>query len=124
MMDMPTIIVTIILILAATGGWLFLKRDPQKYIHKNSSPINIFFRWGRFYHHVFKVIVIILVMVGAFVLYRYILGNVFGMSAIAAVAAGVILAGGKELLDKKITMDDVLVSIFGIALGFSILFLF
>ena len=43
-------IVTIILVSIAIGGWLFLKRDPDRYIHEQSSPINIFFKWGHLWH--------------------------------------------------------------------------
>jgi len=35
-------IVTIILVSITIGGWLFLKRDPDRYIHEQRSPMNFF----------------------------------------------------------------------------------
>jgi len=117
-------LVTIILVSITVAGWLFLKRDPDRYIHEQSSPINFFFKWGRLYHHFFKVGIIILVMVLIFSLYRHLLSasNVFAITA--AIVAGIVLAGGKELLDKAITPDDVFTSILSITLGFLALLLF
>lgn len=117
-------IVTIFLILIAVVGWLFLKRDPDRYIHEKKSPINFFFRWGRFYHHVFKVVIIVLFMILIFVLYKYRLNASDVFSSAAAVIAGIFLAGGKELLDKAITLDDVFASILGILLGYFTIYLF
>lgn len=117
-------IVTIVLILIALSGWLFLKTDPDRYIHEKKSPINFFFKFGRFYHHVFKVVIIILFMVIIFSLYRYILRVSEVFSLIASLGAGIILSSGKELLDKAITRDDVITSLLGITLGFSFLYLF
>jgi len=116
-------IVTIILISIALGGWLFLKRDPDHYIHEQKSPINFFFRWGRLYHYFFKIAIIILFMIIIFSFYKYLLkaSNNFALSA--ALIAGIILSSGKELLDKKITLDDVFTSIVGIILGFFIILL-
>jgi hypothetical protein len=116
-------IITIILLGMAILGWLFLKRDPDKYIHEKASPINIFFKFGRFYHRVFKVIVVVLVMMIIFLFYKYLLSSSREFALTAAVISGIILTGGKELLDKYITKDDVFVSILGISIGFSILFL-
>ena len=113
--------VTIILVLITTAGWLFLKRDPERYIHEKKSPINFFFRWGRVYHHFFKVGIIILFILGIFSLYRYVLGASHIFATISGLVAGVLLSGGKELLDKKITADDVLSSILGITLGLLII---
>jgi len=117
-------IVTIILVLITVGGWLFLKRDPDRYIHEQRSPINFFFKWGRLYHHFFKVAIIILFMVIFFSFYKYLLrtSDVFAMSA--ALIAGIVLASGKELLDKAITLDDIIASILGITLGFFAILLF
>ena len=63
-------------------------------------------------------------MVIIFSLYRYILNasNTFSLSA--ALVTGIVLSSGKELLDKKITLDDIFVSIVGITIGFLLLFLF
>ena len=117
-------ITTIILALVATGGWLFLKRDPERYIHEQSSPINFFFKYGRLSHHFFKVAVIILFMLAIFSLYKYILSvsNVFAL--ISALTVGIVLTLGKELLDKAITSDDICSSVIGITLGFFMLVLF
>ncbi len=104
---------------------MFLKRDPDRYIHEKTSPINFFFRWGRLYHHFFKVAIIILFIIIIFSFYKYLLraSDVFAMSA--ALIAGIVLSGGKELLDKSITLDDIISSILGITLGFlAILLLF
>ena len=98
-------------------GWLFLKRDPEKYIHEKASPINFFFKFGRIYHHFFKFGIIVLFMVIIFSLYRFLLNTNFVFSLTSAIAASVVLSGGKELLDKAITLDDVLVSIFSTAAG-------
>lgn len=117
-------IVTFFLILIVVAGWLFLKRDPDRYIHEKKSPINFFFKWGRFYHHVFKVVIIVLIMVVVFVLYKYILNASGIFSTVAAVIAGAVLSGGKELLDKAITLDDVFVSVLGILIGFFAIYLF
>ena len=117
-------IVTIILVLIAAGGWLFLKRDPDRYIHEKKSPINFFFRWGRLYHHFFKAAIIILFMVAIFSFYKYFLNASNAFALTAALIAGIVLSGGKELLDKRITLDDIIASIFGITLGFFTLFLF
>jgi len=121
---MLVLIVTIILVLITVGGWLFLKRDPDRYIHEQRSPINFFFKWGRLYHHFFKVAIIILFMVIFFSFYKYLLrtSDVFAMSA--ALIAGIVLASGKELLDKAITLDDIIASILGITLGFFAILLF
>ena len=117
-------IVTIVLVSITVGGWLFLKRDPDRYIHEQKSPINFFFRWGYLYHHFFKVAIIILFMVIIFSFYKYLLraSDVFAMSA--ALIAGIVLASGKELLDKAITLDDIIASILGITLGFFAILLF
>jgi len=117
-------IVTIILVSVAIGGWLFLKRDPDRYIHEQRSPINFFFKWGRLYHHFFKVAIIALFMIIISSFYKYLLNvsDVFAMSA--ALIAGIVLSGGKELLDKAITPDDIFSSILGITLGFLATLLF
>jgi len=117
-------IVTIILVSITIGGWLFLKRDPDRYIHEQRSPINFFFKWGYWYHHFFKVTIIILFMIIIFSFYKYLLNasDVFAMSA--ALIAGIVLSGGKELLDKAITLDDIFSSILGITLGFLTILLF
>ena len=115
-------VATIILFIVAMSGWLFLERDPDRYIHEKTSPMNIFFRWGRVWHHIFKVAVIILVMIAVFSFYRYLLAGSKTFALTAAVVAGIILSGGKELLDKYITLDDVISSALGILLGFALLF--
>ena len=117
-------IVTIILILTAVFGWLFLKRDPDGYIHEETSPMNIFFKWGYFWHHIFKVLVIVFFMMVTFSLYKYLLGASIFFAGITSVIAGAVLSGGKELLDKAITLDDVAVSILGIVVGFLVIYLF
>lgn len=121
---MLILIATIILILIAIGGWLFLKSDSDRYIHEKSSPINFFFKWGRPLHHFFKVAIIILFMIMIFSFYKYPLNasNTFSLSA--ALVAGIVLSGGKELLDKKITLDDIFASVIGITIGFFALLLF
>ena len=117
-------IVTIILVLIAVGGWFFLKRDTDRYLHGEKASINFFFRWGWLCHHFFKVAIIILSMLIIFSFYKYLLrtSDVFAMSA--ALIAGIVLSGGKELLDKSITLDDVIVSILAIVLGFLAILLF
>ena len=117
-------ITTIIFLSIAIVGWLFLKRDPDRYIHEQRSPINFFFRWGRLYHHFFKVAIIILFMLIISSFYKYILNvsNVFALAS--GLIAGIVLSGGKELLDKGITLDDVFTSILGITLGFLTIILF
>ena len=117
-------IFTIILVLIAVGGWLFLKRDPDHYLHEKESPMNFFFRWGRLYHHFFKVAIIILFMIIIFSFYKYLLSTSNVFATTAALIAGIVLSGGKELLDKSITLDDVVASILGIALGFLVILLF
>jgi hypothetical protein len=115
---------TIILISITAAGWLFLKRDPERYIHQQRSPINFFFRWGYVYHHFFKAAVIILFMIVIFSFYKYLLMASDVFASTAALIAGIVLSGGKELLDKKITLDDVVVSVLGIMLGFFAILLF
>ena len=117
-------VVTFFLILTAVSGWLFLKKDPDLYIHEKTSLMNIFFKWGRSWYHIFKVVIIILFMAAIFSLYKYFLATSSVFALTAAVVAGVILSGGKELLDKKITLDDVVSSTLGIILGFFLLFSF
>ena len=121
---MLVLIATIILVLITVGGWLFLKRDPDRYIHEQRSPINFFFKWGYLYHHFFKVAIIILFMIIIFSFYKYLLrtSDVFAMSA--ALIAGIVISGGKELLDTSITLDDIIASILGITLGFFAILLF
>lgn len=116
--------VTIFLFLLAAAGWLFLKRDPDRYIHKQKAPINFFFRWGRLCHYFFKVAILALIMLGIFSLYKYLLSasNVFATAA--ALAVGVIVSGGKELLDKSVQFDDVISSLAGIVLGLFVISLF
>ena len=124
LIKMFTWIVTIILVLIAIGGWLFLKRDPDRYIHEQKSPINFFFKWGYLCHHFFKVAIIILFMAIIFSFYKYLLNasNVFATTT--ALIAGIVLSGGKELLDKSITIDDIIASFLGITLGFFAILLF
>lgn len=114
---------TVILIGLMAGGWLFLKRDPERYIHEEKSPINLFFRFGRFYHHFFKIAIIAIFMILIFSFYKFILGasNLFSI-AISSLA-GTALTGGKELLDKKITLDDVIASLLGLSLGLLLIYL-
>lgn len=104
-------IVTAILFLSAVGGWLFLKKDPDHYIHEQKSPINFFFKWGRLYHHFFKVAIIAAFIILIFSLYRYLLNVSYNFSLTVASIAGLVLATGKELLDKYITADDVFSSL-------------
>lgn len=115
--------VTALLALIAAAGWLILKRDPDRYIHEKKSPINFFFRWGRFCHHLFKVAIIAILMLLVFSLYKYLLNTSNAFAAALAVIAGIVLAGGKELLDKYIQAGDVVSSVVGIALGFFIILL-
>ena len=117
-------IVTIILALLIIGGWLFLKRNPDRYIHEQKAPINFFFQWGYFYHHLFKIAVIILFMIAIFSFYKYLLlaSNIFAL--IAALIAGIVLSGGKELLDKYFTRDDIIASVLGIIIGLLLIILF
>lgn len=117
-------IFTIILVLITIGGWLFLKRNPDYYLHEKGSPMNFFFRWGRLYHHFFKVAIIILFMLIIFSFYKYLLSasNVFATTT--ALIAGIVLSGGKELLDKSVTLDDIIASILGVTLGFLVILLF
>ena len=63
-------------------------------------------------------------MIMIFSFYRYLLNasNTFSLSS--ALIAGIVLSGGKELLDKKITLDDIFSSIIGITIGFLALLLF
>ena len=63
-------------------------------------------------------------MIAIFSFYKYFLAasNVFTL--IAALIAGIVLSGGKELLDKYITIDDVIASILGIIIGFLAIILF
>jgi hypothetical protein len=117
-------VVTFFLILTAVSGWLFLRRDPERYIHEKTSPINIFFKWGRFWHHIFKMAIIALFMLAIFSLYKYLLAVSNTFAGSAALTAGAVLAGGKELLDKAITLDDVVSSAIGIIFGFLIIYLF
>ncbi len=120
---MLILIVSVILILIALCGWLFLKSDPDRYIHEQTSPINFFFKWGRPWHYVFKVVIIILFMAAIFSLYKYLLSASGVFALMAALVAGIVLSLGKELLDKSFTRDDVLTSILGIALGFLMILL-
>jgi len=115
-------ITTVILALIAGIGWLFLKRDPDRYIHEKTSPINFFFRWGRSYHHFFKVAILIVFVIAIFSLYRYLLGASSVLAITFGILAGTVLAGGKELLDKNIQLDDVFTSLLGISLGAVIVF--
>jgi len=63
-------------------------------------------------------------MIAIFSFYKYLLSvsNFFALTA--AVIAGIVLSGGKELLDKYITLDDVIASILGIIIGFLAIILF
>jgi hypothetical protein len=117
-------IVTIILVSIAVGGWLFIKRNTGRYLHGEKSSINFFFRWGWLCHHFFKVTIIVLFMIMIFSFYRYLLSasNVFATTT--ALIAGIVLSGGKELLDLGITLDDIIASILGITLGFLAILLF
>ena len=101
-----------------------MKRDPDRYIHEKTSPMNIFFKWGRFWHHIFKIAIIALFMLTIFSLYKYLLAASQSFALTAAAVAGVILSGGKELLDKAITLDDIVSSAIGIIIGFLITYLF
>ena len=116
-------IVTIFLVLIAVAGWLFLKKDSARYIHGQKSPINFFFKWGNLYHHFFKVAITAAFMIIIFSLYKYLLNTSNIFAAISALVAGVVLSGGKELLDKGIQLDDVISSFIGIAFGLSIILL-
>ena len=120
---MLVFIVTLLLVLIAIVGWLFLKRDPDRYIHEKKSPINFFFKWGHIYHHFFKVGIIAVFMVLIFNLYKHPLSTSNNFATVIAVIAGVVLSGGKEMLDKSIQADDVLASFLGVVLGLSIIIL-
>jgi len=120
---MLVFIVTLLLALIAAAGWLFLKRDPDRYIHEQKSPINFFFKWGRLYHHFFKVGIIAVFLVLFFSLYKYLLNTSNTFAIVLASIAGIVLSGGKELLDKGIQTDDIFSSFLGIALGLSIIML-
>ena len=114
---------TIILVLIAVFGWLFLKKNSYKYLHGEGAPIDFFFQWGNFPHYLFKIAIIISFMLAIFSLYKYVLGASDNFAFILAVIAGIIIAGGKELLDIYITIDDVVVSVLSIILGALILLL-
>lgn len=116
-------LVTIFLALTAAGGWLFLKQDPDRYIHQKSSPINFFFKWGRPYHHFFKVAIVAAFLVAIFSFYKYLLNTSNIFAVVLAVIAGLVLSGGKELLDKSIQLDDIISSFLGIAFGLAIILL-
>lgn len=120
---MLVFIVTALLALITAGGWLILKRDPDRYIHEQKSPINFFFRWGRLYHHFFKVAIIIVFMILIFSLYKYLLNTSNNFAIVLALISGIVISGGKELLDKRIQADDILSSLLGIVLGLSIIML-
>ncbi|MDP2967222.1 MAG: hypothetical protein Q8N87_02315 [bacterium] len=117
-------IATIILASIIIGGWLFFKKNSDRYLYREKAPINFFFRWGNFCHYLFKIVIIILFMITIFSFYKYLFkaSNVFAL--IAALIAGIVLSGGKELLDKYITLDDVIASILGIIIGFLAIILF
>jgi len=121
---MLVFIVTVLLALIAAVGWLFFKRDPDRYIHEQKSPINFFFKWGRLYHHFFKVGIIAVFLVLFFSLYKYLLNTSNTFAIVLALIAGIVLSGGKELLDKGIQTDDIFSSFLGIVLGLSIIMLF
>lgn|GEM_PF-6651397 len=121
---MLVFIVTITLALIAIGGWFFLKRDPDRYIHEKKSPMNFFFKWGRIYHHFFKLGIIIVLMFLIFHLYKNLLNTSNIFATIVALIAGIVLPGGKELLDKHIQADDIFSSLLGIVLGLFIIILF
>ena len=89
-------IVTIFLVLIAVAGWLFLKKDPDHYIHEKSSPINFFFKWGHLYHHFFKVAIIVAFMIIIFSLYKYLLNtsNIFAVAS--ALVTGVVFLAVKN----------------------------
>ena len=114
---------TIILLLMAVFGWLFLRKNSERYLHGEKAPIDFFFQWGNFPHYLFKIAIIILFMLATFSFYKYLLSASNNFSLVSAVIAGVIIAGGKELLDKYITIDDVIVSVLTIILGALILLL-
>ena len=101
-----------------------MKRDPDRYIHEKTSPINFFFKWGRLYHHFFKVGIIILFAIIIFSFYKYFLNASNDFSLTSALIAGAILAGGKEFLDKGISLDDIFTSILGVILSFFAIRLF
>ena len=116
-------IVTIFLVLITVVGWLFLKKDPDRYIHEKSSPINFFFKWGHLCHHVFKVAIIAAFMIIIFSLYKYLLNTSNIFATVSALVTGAVLSSGKELLDKSIQLDDIISSFIGIAFGLSIILL-
>lgn len=117
-------IVTIFLTLSALVGWLFLKRNSDHYLYGEKSSINFFFRWGNRYHHFFKVAITAAFMIIIFSLYKYLLSTSNIFATTAALIAGIVLSGGKELLDKYITLDDIIASVLGVALGFLVILLF
>jgi len=59
-----------------------------------------------------------------FSLYKYLLNASNTFAIVLALIAGIVLSGGKELLDKGIQTDDIFSSFLGIALGLSIIMLF
>jgi len=56
-------------------------------------------------------------MVAIFSLYKNILNSSYNFALISTIMTGVIISSGKELLDKKITLDDIVMSVVGIILG-------
>ncbi len=63
-------------------------------------------------------------MIMIFSFYKYLLSASDIFATTAALIAGIVLSGGKELLDIYITLDDIIASILGITLGFLAILLF
>ena len=116
-------IVTAILALFMLGGWLVFKKNSDRYLYGQKSYINFFFKWGNLYHHFFKVAITAAFIIIIFSLYKYLLNTSNIFAAVSALVAGVVLSGGKELLDKGIQLDDIISSFIGIAFGLSIILL-
>jgi glycopeptide antibiotics resistance protein len=110
-------IVTIILVLLAGLGWLALKKKVEPIYSIVFKPINLLWLGGSRYHHIFNVLVNVVVVVAVFSFYKFALDASNMFSIVIAILAGVGISGGKEMLDKYVQLDDVIFCVAGILIG-------
>lgn len=110
-------IVTIVLVLIAGIGWIALKKRIEPIYTIVYKPVNLLWLGGSKYHHIFNVLVNIVIVVAVFSLYKFLLDALNVFSITIAILAGVGISGGKEMLDKYVQFDDVLFCTTGIIIG-------
>lgn len=110
-------LVTIVLVLFAGLGWLALKKKIEPIYTIVYTPVNWLWFGGSNWHHTFNILVNMVIVVGVFAFYKYILDASSIFSFIVAILLSMGISAGKEMLDKYIQKDDIIACLTGIGIG-------